>query len=122
MGLLGVAATLTGIAQENTTEAKRVGAAEAAKHFQETCVVTGKVAQVSIREKLVYLNLDKAFPDTPLACVIFARATNQFGDLKSLEGKQVAVKGRIEEYRDKLQIVLNATNQLTVVEAAKISK
>ena len=99
------------------SEPKRIAATEADKHFQETCIVTGKVAQVSIREKLVYLNLDKKFPDSPLTCVIFARATNQFGDLKGLEGKQVEVKGRIEDYREKLQIVLNNSNQLKVVES-----
>lgn len=105
-------------AAPSAKEPKRISADEADKHFQETCVVTGKVAQVSIREKLVYVNLDKKFPETPLACVIFARTTNQFGDLKALEGKSVEVTGRIDEFKEKLQIVLNSTNQLKVVESA----
>jgi len=109
-------------AQETKTEIKKIGTAEADKHYQETCIVTGKVAQVTIREKLVYLNLDKKFPDTPLTCVIFARATNQFGDLKKLEGKQVEVQGKIDEYKEKLQIILNSTNQLKVVEPDKAEK
>jgi hypothetical protein len=109
-------------AQEPKTEIKRIGAGEANKHYQETCIVTGTVAQVTIREKLVYLNLDKKFPETPLSCVIFARATNQFGNLKKLEGKQVEVKGKIDEYKDKLQIVLTSTNQLKVVETDKAEK
>jgi DNA/RNA endonuclease YhcR with UshA esterase domain len=120
--LFAISLTLAATAQENKSEVKKIGAGEADKHFQETCIVTGKVAQVTIREKLVYVNLDKKFPETPLTCVIFARATNQFGDIKKLEGKQVEVKGRIEEYRDKLQIVLNSTNQLKVVEPGKSEK
>jgi DNA/RNA endonuclease YhcR with UshA esterase domain len=112
------------LAQETKVEApptagpKRISAAEAEKHYQETVIVTGKVAQVTIRPALVYVNLDKKFPETPMNCVIFARATNQFGDLKKLEGKQVEIDGRIEEYKDKAQIILNSTNQLKVIEKA----
>jgi DNA/RNA endonuclease YhcR with UshA esterase domain len=95
--------------------AKKIGTAEAAKHYQETCIVTGKVAQVTIREKLVYLNLDKPYPGTPFTGVIFARATNQFGDLSKLKGKDVEIRGRVEDYKGKVQIVLNSTNQLKVV-------
>ena len=95
---------------------KRISAAEAANHYQETVIVTGKVAQVTIRPKLVYVNLDKKYPETPMYCVVFARATNQFGDLKRLDGKHVEVRGKIEDYQGKAQIVLNNTNQLKVIE------
>ena len=112
------------LAQDDKSEApptsppKRISAIEAEKHYQETVIVTGKVAQVSIRPKLVYINLDKRYPESPLSCVIFARATNQFGDLKKLEGKQVEIKGMIEEYQDKPQIILNSSNQVKVIEKA----
>jgi DNA/RNA endonuclease YhcR with UshA esterase domain len=99
-----------------TEKPKKIPATEADKHYEETITVTGKLAQVTIREKLVYVNLDKKHPDTPLTCVMFARATNRFGDLKQLEGKRVEVRGRIEEYKEKPQIILNSRNQLKVVE------
>ena len=86
----------------------RISAAEAERHFAETVIVTGKVAQVSIRAKLTYVNLDKEYPQTPLYCVVFARARNQFGDLKQLEGKDIEVRGKIEEYQSKAQIILNS--------------
>jgi DNA/RNA endonuclease YhcR with UshA esterase domain len=123
VALFGLSSFLA-VAQDAKAEApptsplKRISAAEAEQHYQETVIVTGKVAQVSIRPKLVYVNLDKKYPETPMYCVIFARATNQFGDLKKLEGKQVEIKGRIEEYQDKAQIILNSTNQLKVIEKA----
>jgi len=97
---------------------RKISASEAEKHYQETVIVTGKVVQVSIRPKLVYLNLGKKYPETPMYCVIFARATNQFGDLKKLEGADVEIKGKIEEYQDKAQIILNSTNQLKVIQNA----
>lgn len=99
-----------------TSPPRKISALEAEKHYQETVVVTGKVAQVSIRPKLVYINLDKKFPESPMTCVIFARATNEFGNLKALEGRDVEIKGKIEEYRDKAQIILNSSNQLKVIE------
>ncbi len=114
--------SLFGLAQDakpaaaKTLELKRISAAEAEKHYDQTVIVTGKVAQISFRPKVVYLNLDKRFPNAPMSCVIFSRATNQFGDLKKLEGKQVEVKGRIEEYQSKAQMILNSSNQLKVID------
>lgn len=96
-------------------EDKRIGAAEAVDHYDKKMTVTGTVAQVTIREKLVYLNLDKPFPQTPLAGVIFARSTNAFGDLSALKGKQVELTGKIEEFKERPQIVLTSTNQLKVL-------
>jgi tetratricopeptide (TPR) repeat protein len=96
----------------------KIPAAEAKDYVGETLVVAGRIAQVAIREKQVYLNLDKKYPDSPLTCVIFAPATNLFGDLRKLEGKQVEVKGKIADYKGRPQIVLTSPNQLTVVEPA----
>jgi DNA/RNA endonuclease YhcR with UshA esterase domain len=106
----------TNAAAHQASPPKRISAAEAEKHYDETVIVTGKVAQVSIRPKLVHVNLDKKYPEAPMDCVVFARATNQFGDLKKLEGKQVEVKGKIEKYQSKPQIILNSSNQLSVIE------
>ena len=120
LSLLAVSATAQTAkkAEPKNDHPQKIGAAEADKHYDETMIVTGKVAQVSIREKLVYLNLDKPFPASQFSGVIFAKSTNQFGDLKKLEGCQVEIKGKIAQYREKPQIVLDSTNQLTVTECA----
>jgi len=97
-------------------EVKKISAAEAKDHMGETLIVTGKIAQVTLRPKLVYLNLDEKYPQTPFSGIIFARATNQFGDLTKLSGQQVEIKGMIEAHREKPQIVLNSTHQLRVIE------
>jgi hypothetical protein len=113
--LVGVAQT-TNAAADSPSFLRRIPAAEAERHFAETVVVTGRVAQVSIRPKLTYVNLDKPYPQTPMYCVVFARATNQFGDLKQLEGREVEVRGKVEEFQSKAQIILNSSNQLRVIE------
>ncbi len=99
----------------NTPALLRLGALDAQKHYDETAIVTGKVIQVSIRPKLVFLNLDKPHPGSPFAAVIFSKDTNGFGNLKSLEGKSVEISGKIKEFNDAPEIVISSTNQLTVI-------
>jgi DNA/RNA endonuclease YhcR with UshA esterase domain len=119
---LAVMAALTSnIARADGTNAPaapvRIGTDDADKHIDESMVVTGKVASVSIRPNIVFLNMDKAYPDTPFTAVIMAKNTNGFGDLKALEGKSIEVSGKIKSFKDKPEIVLDSTNQLTVVPA-----
>jgi len=94
---------------------KIIGTADAAKHYDEDVVVTGKVARVSIRPSLVFLDLDHAYPNAPFTAVIFAKSTNQFGDLPKLKQQDVEIKGKIKKYNGKPEIVLESTNQLTVL-------
>lgn len=101
----------------NTPAPIRIGTAEADKHIDESVVVTGKVAQVSIRPAIVFLNMDQPFPDSPFTAVIMTKNTNGFGDLKALEGKAIEVAGKIKSFHDKPEIVLDSTNQLTVLAA-----
>ena len=93
----------------------RLGALEAQNHYDETAIVTGKVAQVTIRPKVVFLNLDQPHPDSPFTGVIFSQNTNGFGDLKSLEGKSVEISGNIKNFKDSPEIVIASTNQLKVI-------
>jgi hypothetical protein len=91
--------TLKLSADETTSPAPlKIGTLEANKHYDQDMIVTGKVAQVSIRAKVVLLNLEQPFPDSPFTLVIFPAATNQFGDIKALEGKNVEVRGKIKAY------------------------
>ena len=91
--------------------------AGAAKLFiGETNTIIGRVAQVTIREKVVYLNLGKPYPDMLCSGIIFASKTNQFGDLTQLQGKIVLITGKITQYNDQPQIVIDGKEQLEVVE------
>ena len=119
MSLLGLILSLAAVAaQSETTNAPapiRISTAEAGKHFDESAIVTGKVVQVTIRPKVVFLNLDKPHPDSPFTAVIFNKDTNSFGDLKSLEGKSVEISGKIKDFKAAPEIVISSTNQLTII-------
>jgi len=92
----------------------KIGATVANKHYGENAIVTGKVVEVSIRPKVVILNFEQPFPDAPFTGVIFNRSTNQFGDLSSLKGKNVEIKGAIKNYQNKPEMILTNANQLTI--------
>ncbi len=104
-------------AQETKEPIRTVAASKAEDFIGSTCVVTGRVAEVYANDKLVRLNFDDRFPKQTFTAVVFAAKTNLFSDLKKFEGKNLAVTGKITEYREKPQIVLNTTNQVSIIES-----
>jgi DNA/RNA endonuclease YhcR with UshA esterase domain len=101
----------------NADAPAKIGTADAVKHYDREMIVTGKVVQVTFRPTIVFLNLDKPHPDSPFTAVIRSEKTNLFGDLKLLEGKSVQVCGKLKKYNGKPEIILDSTNQLTVMDA-----
>jgi DNA/RNA endonuclease YhcR with UshA esterase domain len=101
-------------AETNSPAPFKISTGEAGKYYDREMIVTGTVAQVTIHPKIVFLNLDKSYPDSPFTLVIRSDVTNQFGDLKAFKGKQVEVKGKITNYHDRPEMVLTNTNQLQV--------
>jgi hypothetical protein len=94
---------------------RKIGPAEATNYYDQVMIVTGRVAQVTIRPNANFLNLDKPYPNSPFTIVIFPQQRELFGDLNVFRGKSIEIKGRIRSYRDKPEIVLDNTNQLTVL-------
>ena len=99
------------------TPVLKIGTADADKFYNQTMIVTGRVAQVTIRPTVTFLNLDKVYPDSPFTVVIFHGHSSFYGDANALRGKSIEIKGKIVKYRDKPEIALDSTNQLTVFDA-----
>jgi len=95
----------------------KIGTADAASHYDQEMIVTGKVVQVTIRPTVTFLNLDKPFPDSPFAVVIFHGHSSFYGDANALRGKSIEIRGKIKNYHDKPEIALDGTNQLTVFDS-----
>jgi DNA/RNA endonuclease YhcR with UshA esterase domain len=49
--------------------------------------------------------------------VIFHGHSSFYGDANALKGKSIEIKGKIKNYQDKPEIVLDRTNQLTVFDS-----
>lgn len=103
---------------DDTKSLAKIGTGDAANYSGKEMIVTGKVAQVSIRPSIVFLNMDKPYPKSPFTLVIFPAATNQFGNLKALRGASVEATGVITNYHDKPEMVLDKADQLKVTQAA----
>ena len=101
-------------ADTNAPALLKIGTGAAASYYDQEMIVTGKVAQVTIRPTVTFLNLDKPYPDSPFTVVIFPKQRPLFGDLDALRRKSIEVRGTIKKYNDKPEIVLETTNQLTV--------
>ena len=101
------------LSKTNAAVILKIGTADAAKYYDQVMIVTGKVAQVSIRPKMIFLNLDRAYPDSPFTVVMFPG--KYLADVKALNGKSIEIRGKIKNYNDKPEIVLDSTNQLIVL-------
>jgi DNA/RNA endonuclease YhcR with UshA esterase domain len=95
----------------------KISTADAASHYDQEMIVTGKVAQVTIRPNVTFLNLDKPFPNSPFTVVIFHGHSSFYGDANALKGKAIEIRGKIKNYQDKPEIALDSTNQLTVFDS-----
>jgi len=105
---------LLGLARDASSQPLKIGAGEAASHYDKLMTVTGVVAQVSLRPTIVFINLDKPYPDSPFVAIIHSQNTNQFSDLRGLKGHLVAITGKVINYHDRPEIVLERSTQLVV--------
>ena len=99
------------------TTPSKISTADAANHYDQEMIVTGKVAQVTIRPTVTFLNLDQPFPNSPFTVVIFHGHSSFYGDANALRGKSIEIKGKIKNYQNKPEIALDSMNQLTVFDS-----
>ncbi|HEV2693387.1 MAG TPA: S1/P1 nuclease, partial [Verrucomicrobiae bacterium] len=92
----------------------KIGATEAAKHYDQSMIVTGIVAQVTVRPTTTLINLDVSGRDAPFTAVIFEENSDQFPDPANLKGKNVEISGMISEFHGKPEIVLESADQIKV--------
>ena len=72
------------------------------------------MADVSVREKVAYLNFDAKYPNNTFTGVVFSSKFEVFGDLNRFKNKTVELKGVISTYNNKAQIILNSPMQLKI--------
>jgi hypothetical protein len=104
--------------ETNSVRLLKISAAAATNFYDREMIVTGKVAQVTIRPTVTFLNLDKKYPNSPFSVVIIHGHSQFFGDANALKGKSIEIKGKITNYKDKPEIALDNTNQLTVFDSS----
>lgn len=94
-----------------------ITAAEAASHVGESTKVCGRVASAKFatetRRQPTFLNLDRAYPNQIFTALIWGadRAAFPYAP-ESLQGKRICVKGLIELYKGKPEIIVTFSSQI----------
>jgi hypothetical protein len=86
---------------------------QAAAHVGETATVVGTVATIFRSKKgNVYLNFGADYPHQSFTAVALQPAGRWTDGLDSLVGRRVGVRGTIESYRGRVEIVLERADQI----------
>jgi len=106
----------------NHSESGCVPFAEANQHVGTNQCVSGTVLRVENGGKgVIYLNFcknndnkdDKSENKScPFAVVVFPADLKKMGDVRQLEGRQIEIKGTIQDYDGRAEIVLRRSQQL----------
>jgi DNA/RNA endonuclease YhcR with UshA esterase domain len=93
-----------------------IPANEAAAHIGEYATVEGVVAKVfTSKSGNTFLNIGATYPNqTFTGWIPSASAMSKSPLLSDIEGKHVKITGRIEIYKDKPEIRINAASQLEI--------
>ncbi len=87
---------------------------EAGKHVGEQGCVTGLVVGVvTSRAGHTFLDFCPDYRQCPFGTVIFAADRSKFGDLETLRGQQVEIRGVITVYRSRPQIIIHDPLQIS---------
>jgi hypothetical protein len=87
--------------------------AEAQKHIGKTNCVTGTVVRVEEGNNgVTYLDFCTDYHACPFTVVVFRGDLRSVGDVRQLQGRAVTIRGRIEEYDDRAEIILRHPQQL----------
>ena len=88
---------------------------EASHHTGENTCVSGRVLRVyTARSGNTFLDFCKDYRQCPFTSVIFAGDRSQFGNMASLEGRQVQITGEITSYNGRAEIVIHAPRQIRI--------
>lgn len=106
----------TALAAEGSA-AKTYPATEAKNHVGEEAFVTGKVDAVRAFDSgMVLVNLDGRYPDNAFTILVQPANAPAVGDLAALQGKRVAVWGKIILFHDKPEIEITARSAIKETE------
>jgi hypothetical protein len=90
-----------------------VAFADAGKHLGTEQCVSGTVLRVERGGKgATFLTFCKEAKSCPFTVVVFPTDIKKMGDIRQLEGRQVEIKGTIQDYDGRAEIVLKRTQQL----------
>jgi len=93
-----------------------VGACNAGNYINKEKIIKGLVVGVyKSGSNTIFLNFEKPYPNQCFTGVIFKDYIKEFQDYEDYEGKRVRIKGKIEEYKGKPEIILKKRKQIEIL-------
>lgn len=94
----------------------KISADSASKHMGETVMICSKVYGTKSLEKVTFINVGAAFPNSPLTIVIFAKDIANFKTSieETYNDKNICVSGILKEYKGKTEIVVTKPEDIIV--------
>jgi len=99
------------VAKTTTSTVQNIDIKDAAAHLNETVSITAKAYSSRDIGSMTLVNLGAGYPNQLLTVVLREEAKDQ---LKELDGKTITVKGKLEDYKGKPEIVVTDAAQVTV--------
>jgi len=85
----------------------------ASEHLGEVACIRGKVVKLVIGPTgLHFLNFCEDYKTCPFTVVIFPRDLRDVGDVRTLEGKEIQITGKVKTYKGQLEVILRDRSQL----------
>jgi len=95
--------------------AKCVDFHDAGVEAGETGCVSGRVLKVfTSRNGNTFLDFCEDYRDCPFSSVIFSSDKHKFGDLQFLAGRQIEIRGPIDVYQGRPEIVIRDPEQIRI--------
>ena len=90
---------------------------DAKAHAGENACISGRVLRVfTSRSGNTFLDFCQDYHGCPFGSVIFSSDKTKFGDLQSLNGRQIEIRGPISVYQGKPEIILRDPEQIRLAQ------
>jgi hypothetical protein len=90
---------------------------DAKDHLGKEVSVCSKVYSIRSTDKITQISVGDKFPNNPLTVIIFGSSYSKFklnpGEM--FANKNICVTGKIEDYKGKLQIIVNSPEDITIL-------
>jgi aspartyl/asparaginyl-tRNA synthetase len=86
------------------------------KHYGEKVTICSKVYGTKALEKVTFINLGAAYPNSLLTVVIFTKDKSKFKEAPEAmyTDKTICVTGELKEYNSKSEIIVSSPDQITI--------
>jgi hypothetical protein len=86
---------------------------DAAAHIGETGCISGRLLRVfTSRGGNSFLDFCENYKECPFTSVVFASDKNKFGQLETLNGRQIEIQGTITSYQGHAEIIIHSPQQI----------